>query len=701
MTRTTQALKRLGVAAIAVATIGAGVPALVATGASASNATNTGVTITPTVETNVVNDCNPFTVNVTPADTTTVDIQISQTVATGTATIAFCNPQSDQGPGSQAGPNGHTTTTDNAGFVRPNTGPTPATQCAPPNSGTTVTCDAEYTTNSAGALTFGVISNSTGTLNLTAFVETNNPVATPGFGTYNTTGNNVPDGSEKQATATKNLVTNANNAVTSLSCTPPAENLKTSAVATFTCTAFSTVGANSKVPTRGVTVSNIINSGPDKSTNLTQNDPAITCGQPTTATPPTVNTGTTAGTKTNNQATVFCSFQNNGQPGTDNVVNYVEQNGTAGPQSTEPNTSVTRTFAGAARYINCTPQAPTVRYGIDQAVNCTVTDLNGNPVPNVSVDFQASFPGGRFTDNASNQTVKTTNASGVVTVVINNPDQTSTQSQTVTATISGAFSGFGNQGTATAGAECQQKAGATTQPGQATTATTPTAGKCSDVVTITYTNASASPSATPTATVSPGTCPSPQSNLPFRVNTPTINATGLASVTITGAPANATIEVQGYSQNHYLTANFNNDPTPIDRRVTAGSDGSVTINDLRPASNTRLRARVAGCTFTGQGSVINVRTQLTLAASRTGVRTYVLSGKSTPARPGGLIVGVYRNGVLIPGGQVRASSTTGNYSIKLTFPKSDQNQRINITVRTGQDAQNAPGVSNVRSLLIF
>ena len=173
------------------------------------------------------------------------------------------------------------------------------------------------------------------------------------------------------------------------------------------------------------------------------------------------------------------------------------------------------------------------------------------------------------------------------------------------------------------------------------------------------------------------------------------------SITISGAPANASIEVQGYSQNHYLTANFNNDPTPIDRRVTAGSDGSVTINDLRPASNTRLRARVAGCAFTGLGSVINVRTQLTLAASRTGVRTYVISGKSTPARPGGLIVGVYRNGVLIPGGQVRASETTGNYTMKLTFPASDQNQRLNITVRTGQDAQNAPGVSNVRSLLIF
>ena len=147
-----------------------------------------------------------------------------------------------------------------------------------------------------------------------------------------------------------------------------------------------------------------------------------------------------------------------------------------------------------------------------------------------------------------------------------------------------------------------------------------------------------------------------------------------------------------------MTANFNNDPTPIDRRVTAGSDGSVTVNDLRPASNTRLRARVAGCTFTGIGSVINVRTQLTLAAKKIAVRTVTISGGSIPARPGGLIVGIYRDGTLI--GQARASESTGNYSVTLRFPASDQGKRINLTARTGQDAQNAPGISNVRSLLI-
>lgn len=734
MTRTTQALKRLGVAAIAFATIGAGVPALVATSASANNTNNTGVTITPTIETNVVNDCNPFTVTVAPADTTTVDIQISQTTATGTAAIAFCNPQTDQGPGSQAGPNGPTTTTDIAGFVRPNNaGPTPATQCAPPSSGSTVTCTAEYTTNAAGQLTFGVTSNTTGTLNVTAFVETNNSAATPGFGTYNTTGNNVPGGTgENQATATKNLVTNANNAVTSIECTPPSGNQNVGTLATFTCTAFSTVGANTRVPTRGVTVSNIINSGPDKSSNLTQNDAAITCGQPTTATPPTVTTGTTTGNRTNNQGRVFCSFTNNGQPGTDNIVSYVEQNGTAGPQGTEPNTSIQRTFAGAARFINCTPKNPTVRYGIDQTITCTVTDLNNNPVNGVVVDFQASFPGGRFTDNAANNTTKTTNASGVVTVTINNPDQTSTQTQTVTATIRG---GLNPDGTANTNAECNRPAGATFQPGQ--TGSGAAAGKCQDVVTISYTNTTASPSATPTSTTSPAPgCTTAQSNLPVRFNAPSarvsrtgatgpvVNATALVTVTVTGATPNGVVELEAYQQNHFGTANFANAGNT--RTATANASGVATFQ-VRFSSNARARAKMQGCAFGAnsgfnQGSngaasnVLYVRTVITFTVTRVGTRTIRIVGDSIPARPGGLIVNIHctdarcksasnPNGILF---QPRANATTGEFGpVTYTFARVFQNNRVTLYAATGRqdtgegDAQNVAGRSNNRSVLVF
>jgi hypothetical protein len=179
------------------------------------------------------------------------------------------------------------------------------------------------------------------------------------------------------------------------------------------------------------------------------------------------------------------------------------------------------------------------------------------------------------------------------------------------------------------------------------------------------------------------------------------------------------VELQGYSQNHYGTANFDNDPTPVDRSGVADANGSVTFNDLRPASNTRLRARMRGCTYDGNSGVINVRAQETLQVTRNGVRTYTFSGRSIPARPGGLIVSLYRivgspcaAGVeprSCPGevflGQSRAVALgqqgEGLYSIRITFPARDSNVRDEFVVKTGQDAQNAPGRSNVRSLLIF
>jgi hypothetical protein len=378
--------------------------------------------------------------------------------------------------------------------------------------------------------------------------------------------------------------------------------------------------------------------------------------------------------------------------GSDTITVFVNQTtgSTAGPDNGEPQLTVTRTTAAApnrtvseARNIDLKPEGPIdTTSGTARVFTATVTDATGKPVEGVTVTFSIQGTAGTLSN-----TTGTTNGFGSATTSV-----TTVQGQTGQATVTAAIS--------SAGTQCNNLAGAP--------AGTTTNGNCSDAEVTNFVAASpsASPSATSTATASPsasastGTCTAAQGNLPVRVNTPTINATGLASVTITGAPANGTVELQGYSQNHYGTANFTNDPTPIDRTVTAGSDGSVTISDLRPASNTRIRARVRGCQFgTGAlGSVINVRTQLTLAARRTGTRTVVISGGSIPARPGGLIVGIYRGNTLI--GQARASQTSGQYSVTLHFPASDQGQRINLTARTGQDAQNAPGQSNVRSLLI-
>jgi hypothetical protein len=238
---------------------------------------------------------------------------------------------------------------------------------------------------------------------------------------------------------------------------------------------------------------------------------------------------------------------------------------------------------------------------------------------------------------------------------------------------------------------------------------------------------SASPSASPTPSapaspapsVSPSgdPCPAPAGALPIRADTRTINATGLGSVTVSGARPGRTVLLQGYSQNHYGTASFDNDQTPVDRRGVANSSGTVTFDDLRPASNTRLRAREEGCAQepNPQTAVIEVRAQETLVVTRVGPRSYVFSGKSIPARPGGLIISLYRivgtpcvAGVEprdCPGevfiGQARASAITGNYRIPIRFPLVDQDVRDEFVVKTGRDAQNAPGRSNVRSLLIF
>jgi hypothetical protein len=197
------------------------------------------------------------------------------------------------------------------------------------------------------------------------------------------------------------------------------------------------------------------------------------------------------------------------------------------------------------------------------------------------------------------------------------------------------------------------------------------------------------------------------------VNTKTINATGLASVTVSGVQPNSRVELQGYSQNHYGTANFDNDTTNPDRTGTAGSSGSVTFNDLRPGSNTRLRARQVGCEY-GGSDTINVRTQLSLAVTRTGTRQYRFDVDSIPARPGGLIVSIYRitgtscgAGVEprnCPGetfvGQTRVSAVNGAGRVTFTFDRTYP-AREQFVLKTGQDAQNFPGRSNVRDLAIF
>jgi hypothetical protein len=202
-------------------------------------------------------------------------------------------------------------------------------------------------------------------------------------------------------------------------------------------------------------------------------------------------------------------------------------------------------------------------------------------------------------------------------------------------------------------------------------------------------SASATPSATPTATTSasPGSCTEPTS---VSVLDPVITATGSARGTVQGRPG-AVVDLLAYTRPSTSYA--------VVRTIQLGSDGTGEFL-LRPPRNTRLYAQEPGCAAS-PSRVVNVRTLLTMAVVRNGPQTYTFSGSAVPARPLGLIVSLYRitdTGEQVLSGQARANPTTGEYEIERTFSGTG---RFGFVLRTGQDMQNAPGTSNVRSLLVY
>lgn len=170
----------------------------------------------------------------------------------------------------------------------------------------------------------------------------------------------------------------------------------------------------------------------------------------------------------------------------------------------------------------------------------------------------------------------------------------------------------------------------------------------------------------------------------------TILATGSAQITVR-ATANSIVDVFAYSRPSTTYR--------VVRQAELGADG-VFVDRIVPPTNTRLYAQQRGCSAS-PSIVLNARTQISLNVVRNGVRNYTFSGRLLPARPAGLIASLYRvtsDGRQILTAQTRANGTTGQYTITRQFTGSG---RFGFVVRTGQDLQNAPGSSNVRSLLIF
>jgi hypothetical protein len=177
----------------------------------------------------------------------------------------------------------------------------------------------------------------------------------------------------------------------------------------------------------------------------------------------------------------------------------------------------------------------------------------------------------------------------------------------------------------------------------------------------------------------------------------TIIATGSATVTVREIP-HTVVDLFGYTR-----------PSTEYRLVRSertNADGIATFT-IRPPANTRLKAaqREEDCTDPVFGTepsvVLNVRTALTLTAERNGVRDYTFAGDSLPARPGGLIVSLYRvtdSGRQVLTAQARADAQNGEWTINRRFAGTG---RFGFVARTGQDLQNAPGVSNTRSTLVY
>ena len=174
----------------------------------------------------------------------------------------------------------------------------------------------------------------------------------------------------------------------------------------------------------------------------------------------------------------------------------------------------------------------------------------------------------------------------------------------------------------------------------------------------------------------------------------TITATGSTGVTVRAAP-NSVVDLLAYTR---PSSTFR-----VVRSAEIGADGVAQFR-IAPPANTRLYAQQRGCPDADPARtsvVVNVRTALSLNVTRTGPRAYTFSGDSLPARAGGLIVSLYRvtpDGRQVLTAQTRADATTGEYRMARRFTGSG---RFGFVVRTGQDLQNAPGASNVRSVLVF
>ena len=465
MTGTSRALKRLGVAGLGAVVAYAGfVPLALSANAGAAasgpfTATNATSVSLSAGDTAALGTCNPFTVTIPAGDSVSVNIQQTapgQATPSGSTTIGFCNPTTAA--------EGNTTAANTVNGPGPNgatepatTAPAPGvTACSQPitTSSTTATCNTTYTDNDApatndGKITFGVWSNTAGTMSVNAFGDTNAPP------------NGAQDASPAEAGATSAKTWVANTASTSdkITCKPTTATNPTSTRHTFTCQvtdangiALSGQDVNFNIstgPDAGVSYTNVTTGGA-QSTNSTQM-PAFVSNATCNTTDTGVG-GTTAG-----QAT--CFYDNNSQPGTDNINPWLEVNQVRNNQTGADVTanSLSKTWVQAAAIgsqvtVTCSPnqtkatgtapnqgsicQDPTS----DTSVTYTATVVNGTPPAGQSgvlVQWAVTNNTGATAGSTVSLSSPTclTDASGKCSVTLTNSAPADGQSVTVEAMV--------------------------------------------------------------------------------------------------------------------------------------------------------------------------------------------------------------------------------------------------------------------------
>jgi len=467
MTGTSRALKRLGVTGLSAAIATIGLVPLTATNAFAAIGPTTHVALDKHTDTASVGQasgtegtCNAFTATIDASSTVTV--QIAEPLgrsSQGTHFMGFCQPSNpahgqttDAGTALQTpGTPGQNTLIDANGNCETkadaNLTPAPTSATAPATYG--VSCYATFTDDNAnggiagdGKVVFGVFSTDAGTMSIDAFGDTN--------------ANGVHDQGETAGdTATKTWVaTDQNNTADKISCTPPTATNPVNGTHVITCIVTNSAGV--AIPD-ATNVKYIISSGPDSGPNFNSNPTDCDVTGNNDANNGTQTFGGPGGAaETNAAGETVCVLNNNGQPGTDSVTVYLEQNGQTGLQvnSPETQTTVQKTWVqaapnGALIQVTCSPnqiQAPTAGNGQNSVcqlpLSQTTTTItahvtNGtNPVTNVSGVIVNFTVGGAGNDPNDTETVSptscTTGSDGTCTTTLTDTVPTEGEQLTVT-----------------------------------------------------------------------------------------------------------------------------------------------------------------------------------------------------------------------------------------------------------------------------